>query len=397
MTQPQPVIYNPFDPAFIANPYPFFKELREKDPCHQITAADGVWLLTRHDDIDVILHDRERFSVDHRNLKRGPEQDLAYDDIAVILFRDPPQHTRWRRLLSQGITPARVTAYQPRLAQLIDEHLDLLADKGEADFLADVANPIPFLAISELLGMPPQDREQVHAWTCDIVNLTEPIASPEVTRAIIRSRDEMRDYLREVCAHKRAHPGDDVLSNLLGAADGFDEEELISHIILLHVSAPEPTASHLAYGVLALARHPAQADELRADPELDRNAVEEILRYEAPLQITGRYPLEDIKLHGRTIEAGTAIVMSLASANHDPDKWGPTADELDVRRERANEHLSFARGIHTCFGSALARMHGQLTFGRMLRRFPRLELLEEPTWSTLLNRRGPTQLRISVR
>ncbi|MFI6599354.1 cytochrome P450 [Nonomuraea sp. NPDC050536] len=391
------VEYNPFDPAFAADPYPFFKELRESDPCHQIMAADGVWLLTRYDDIDAILHDRDRFSVDHRNLKRGPEQDLAYEAISVILFRDPPEHTKWRRHLSQGLTPASIAAYQPRLIQLIDEHLDMLEDKGEADFLADVAIPIPFQAISELLGMPPEDRAQVHAWTSDIVNLTEPVASPEVTRAIVRSRDEMRDYLQDVCARKRAHPGDDVLSKLLAAPDGFTEDELISHVILLHVSAPEPTASHLTYGVLALARHPAQAAELRDDPSLARNAVEELLRYEAPLQLTGRYPLQDIELHGRTIEAGTAIVMSLASANHDPDKWGPTADDLDLRRDHANEHLSFARGIHACVGAALARLHGQLTFSRMLLRFPRLELVEEPTWNSLLNRRGPTQLRISVR
>ncbi|WP_431898985.1 cytochrome P450 [Nonomuraea sp. bgisy101] len=391
------VVYNPFDPAFVANPYPFFKELREADPCHQITAADGVWLLTRYDDIDAILHDRDGFSVDHRNLKRGPEQDLAYDDFAVILFRDPPEHTRWRKHLSHGLTPTRIEAYRPRLTQLVDEHLDLLEDKGEVDFLGDVAIPIPFQAIFELLGMPEADRAQVHAWVSDIVNLTEPVASPEVTRAIVRSRDEMREYLQDVCAHKRAHPGDDVLSRLLSATDAFTDDELISHVMLLHVSAPEPTASLLAFGALALARHPEQAAELRGDPSLDRNTVEEMLRYEAPLQLTGRYPLQDVELHGKTIEAGTAIVMSLASANHDQNRWGPTADDLDLRRNRANEHLSFARGIHTCFGSALARLHGQLTFGRMVRRFPGLELVEEPTWNSLLNRRGPTRVRISVR
>lgn len=391
------VVYNPFDPVFVANPYPFFKVLRDEDPCHQITAADGVWFLTRHRDIDAILHDRERFSVDHRNLKRGPEQDLSYDDLPVLLFRDPPQHTRWRRLLSQGLTPAHIEAYRPRLAQLIDDHLDLLQDKGETDFLPDVAIPIPSQAIAEILGMPPADHAQIHAWISDIVNLTEPVASPEVTSAIVRSRDEMRDYLRELCAHKRAHPGDDVLSRLLAVSGDFTEDELISHVILLHVSAPEPTASLLAYGTLALARHPDQAAVLREDPSLDRNAVEEMLRYEAPLQLTARYPLQDLKLHGKTIEAGTAIVTSLASANHDEQRWGPTADDLDVRRSSANEHLSFARGIHTCFGAKLARMHGQLTFGRLVRRFPRLELVAEPTWNSLLNRRGPTRVHVSVR
>ncbi|GAA3348270.1 cytochrome P450 [Amorphoplanes nipponensis] len=392
------VVYNPFDPAFIANPYPVFKELRAEDPCHQIIGADGVVLLTRYDDIERFLHDRARFSVDHRNLKLGPEQDLEYEDISVILFRDPPQHTKWRQQLAKGLTPAHIEAYRPRLTQLIDEHLDVLEEKGQADFLGDVATPIPFQAICELLGIPVQDWAQVHAWVSDIVNLTEPVASPEVTSAIVRSRDEMRAYLRDVCAHKRANPGNDVISRLLTVTTGgFTEEELVNHVMLLNVSAPEPTASHLAYGILELTRHPEQAADLRDDPDLDRNAVEELLRYEAPLQITGRYPLEDIELHGRTINAGTAVVMSLASANHDPDKWGPTADELNLRRPRANEHLCFARGIHTCFGAALARMHGQLTFGRVVRRFPNLALVEEPTWNTLLNRRGPTQVQVSVR
>ncbi len=391
------VVYNPFDPAFVANPYPFFKELREEAPCYEIIPPDGPYLLTKYDDLNAILHDRARYSVDHRNLKVGPEQDLSYNDISVILFRDPPQHTKWRQQLSKGLTPAHIEAYRPRLAQLIDEHLDMLEEKGEADFLGDVAIPIPFQAISELLGMPAEDQAQIHAWTSDIVNLTEPIASPEVTQAIVRSRDEMRDYLRDLCAHKRAHPGDDVMTRLLAVTDGaFTEDELVNHVMLLHVSAPEPTASLLAFGVLELTRHPDQAADLRGDPSLDNNAVEEILRYEAPLQITGRYPLEDVEFHGRTVRAGTAIVMSIASANHDPDKWGPTADDLDLRRERANEHLSFARGIHTCFGAALARMHGQLTFGRMVRRFPGLTLVEEPTWSALLNRRGPTRLQVSV-
>jgi cytochrome P450 len=179
--------------------------------------------------------------------------------------------------------------------------------------------------------------------------------------------------------------------------DGFNEEELIEHVMLLHVSAPEPTTNHLAYGVLALARNPEQAEVLRDDLTLDNNAVEEILRYEAPLQLTGRYALEDIDIHGHRIESGTAVVMSLAAANHDPARWGPTADDLDMRRDRPQDHLSFARGIHTCFGAALARLQGRETFGRLVRRFPDLHLTAEPQWNSLLNRRGPTQVPISVR
>jgi len=217
--------------------------------------------------------------------------------------------------------------------------------------------------------------------SADIVNITEPIASPEVSQAIVISSEEMRTYMRDLVAHKRAHPADDIISRLLAANDGgMTDEELISHLMLLQVSAPDPTSNLLAYGTLAFARDPEQAAVLRGDPGLDANAVEEMLRYEAPLQLTGRYPTEDVEYHGQRIEAGTALVLSLASANHDEAKWGPTADDLNVRRDHVQDHLSFARGIHTCFGAQLARLQAQLTFGRMVRRFPGLKLSAPPTW-----------------
>jgi cytochrome P450 len=393
------VTYNPFDPSFVENPYPTLKALREEAPVYQIVEADGVWLLTRYHDIAEILHDRARFSVDHRNLKRGPKlEDVPYERIPVILFRDPPDHTRWRRLLSKALTPAHIEAFRPRVTELVDELLDMVAEKGDLDFVEEYSVPLPFRVISDLLGTPTADRAQLFAWTSDIVNITEPVASPEVSQAIVQSSDEMRVYLKDLCEHKRAHPADDVISRLVAGNDGgMTEEELIDHVLLLQVSAPDPTSNLLAYGVLALARNPDQAGVLRDDPSLDNNAVEEILRYEAPLQITGRYATEDIEIHGQRIEAGTAIVMSLASANHDAARWGATADDLDLRRDHPQDHLSFARGIHNCFGAALARLQGQVTFGRLVRRFPDLNLAAPPQWNGLLNRRGPTQVSISVR
>jgi len=393
------VIYNPFDPSFVENPYPTLKALRDEAPAYQIMEADGVWLLTRYEDVSAILHDRARFSVEHKNLKVGPElEDVPYQSIPVILFRDPPDHTRWRRLLSRALTPAHIEAFRPRLTELVDERLDLFAEKGEVDFVEESSVPLPFQVISDLLGTPTADREQLFAWTADIVNITEPVASPEASAAIHRSSDEMRVYLKDLCEHKRVHPADDIVSRLVAGNDGgMTEEELINHLLLLQVSAPDPTANLLAYGVLALARNPDQAALLRDDPGLDNDAVEETLRYEAPLQITGRYPTEDVDFHGQRIDAGTAIVMSIASANHDEARWGPTADDFDLRRDRLQDHLSFARGIHTCFGSALARLQGEVTFGRLVRRFPDLSLTAQPQWNSLLNRRGPTRVPISVR
>lgn len=396
------VVYNPFDPAFVANPYPTFQALREEAPVYRIAEADGVWLLTRYRDLDGILRDRDRFSVDHRHLKIGPRQQVPYEDIASILFRDPPEHTRWRRQLSRALTPTHVEAMAPRVAEIVDELFQVIEEKGEVDFVAEFSRPLPFRIISELLGTPVEDREQLYAWTSDIVNITEPVASPEVSAAIVRSSDEMRAYLKGLCDAKRAHPGDDVISRLVvdtdaGPEGGFTEQELIDHILLLQVSAPDPTSNLIAYGTLALARNPEQAAILRGDPALDGAVVEEALRYEAPLQLTGRYSMEDVELHGQRIEAGTAIVMSIAAANHDPERFGPTADEFDLRRDRPQDHLSFARGIHTCFGSAVARLQGLNTFGRLVRRFPGLALTAEPRWNGLLNRRGPTEVPISVR
>ncbi len=201
------VTYNPFDPSFIENPYPTFKALREEDPAHQIPAAEGVRLLTRYADIDEILRDRYRFSVDHRNLKRGPElEDVPYESIASILFRDPPEHTRWRRTLAKAFTPAHIEAFRPRVSEVVDELLDAVEEKGEVDFVEEFAIKLPFQMIAEMLGTPAADRPRVRAWASDIVNITEPVASPEVSQAIVRSSDEMRDYLKDLCAEKHDTP-----------------------------------------------------------------------------------------------------------------------------------------------------------------------------------------------
>ncbi|MEY9912485.1 cytochrome P450 [Catenulispora sp. MAP12-49] len=391
------IMYNPFDPDYVKNPYPQLKALREEEPVYR--SPIGFWMLTRYDDINTALRDTERYSVDHRNasVMVVEEQDPNY--IPVILFRDPPDHTRLRKLLAKAFTPPFVERFRPRMLALLDGLMDEVADKGEFDFVKEVAEPLPYLCISEMLGMPVEDRQTVLGWTSDIVNVTEPVQTPEVTQAIADSRNAMRDFLVDVVAHKKRQPADDLISGMIAAeADGagLAPEELIDHIILLHVSAHEPTANHLAHGLLALLRHPDQLADLRSDPGLDTAAEEEMLRYEAPLQLTGRIALEDLEIDGHKVDKGTPVVMSLAAANHDPAHWGPDADELVLRRHRAGEHLSFARGIHTCFGATLARMQGQETFGRFVRRFPDVALAGEPEWNGRLNGRGPSSVPISV-
>jgi cytochrome P450 len=391
------VTYNPFEPGYIENPYPALRELREADPVHR--SPLDFWMLTRYDDMNTVLRDTERFGVDHRKANRQVMEGIDPEFIPVILFRDPPEHTRLRRLLSRAFTPVTVEQFRPRVRELLDGVLDTMAEKGEFDVVAELAMPLPFLVISELLGMPAADREQVLTWTSDIVNITEPTLAMSMSEAIISSRDEMRGYLADVVAAKRKDPADDIITALSVPGDGgdmLDDAELVDHIMLLHVSAHEPTSNHLAHGILALLRHPDQAVLLRGNPDLDVRATEELLRYEAPLQLTGRLALEEVEIDGHVVEKGSPVVMSLAAANHDPAHWGPTADDLDLLRPRAQDHLSFARGVHTCFGSALARLQGQETFGRVLRRFPDLTLLEEPTWNGRLNGRGPETVRVST-
>lgn len=390
-------IYNPFEPGYIENPYPRLRELRETDPVHHSPA--GFWLLTRYEDMNTALRDTDRFSVDHRKATGSAGQEnVTAERIPVILFRDPPDHTRLRKLLSKGLTPTSVVRFRPRVRELATGLIEGMADKGECDVITELANELPFLVISEMLGMPPGDHERVRRWTADIVNITEPITSQEVAEAIVRSTDEMRAYLAEVIAGKRSRPADDLISAMATEeADGdrFTEEELIDHVMLLHVSAHEPTVNHLAHGMFALAGNPDQAALLRENPALDGNAAEELLRYEAPLQLTGRIALEDLDIDGHRIEAGSAVVMSLAAANHDPARWGATADELDLARPRAHDHLSFARGVHTCFGAGLARVQGQEVFGPLVRRFPRLTVAVPPRWNGKLNGRGFDELRLS--
>ncbi len=391
------VMFNPFEPGYIENPYPQLRRLREADPVHH--SPLDFWLLTRYEDINSVLRDTDRFSVDHRNASHPVIEEIEAEVIAVILFRDPPDHTRLRKLLSKAFTPHTVEQFRPRVRELVNGLFDRLDEKGEFDFISELAFPLPFMVISELLSMPVGDRDQVLRWTSDIVKMTEPMNPPDVMKAIATSTAEMRAYLSDLLTQRRREPADDVLSALLVAeedGDRLSDEELVDHVVLLHVSAHEPTVNHLGLGVLALLQRSDQMERLRADPTLDVVAVEELLRYEAPLQLTARLALEPVEIDGHVVAAGSPVVMSLAAGNHDRLKWGPSADDLDLGRRRAHEHLSFARGVHTCFGAALARLQGQEVFGPLSRRFPSLALSGEPRWNGRLNSRGLERLPLST-
>lgn len=389
--------YDPFEPGYIENPYPSLRRLREADPVHR--SPFGFWLLTRYDDVNRTMRDHDTMSVDDRKAPRRLMEDIDRDITDVMLTRDAPDHTRWRKLMSKAFTPATVEQTRGHIEDLTHEILDKAAAAGGFDFMVDLGFRLPFTVIADLLDMPVADRAQILEWTTEIVKIVEPIPSTDVMKEMARCIDEMSAYVGELVRARRANPGDDVISAMVSAEEDGDrltEIEAIEHVILLFTAAHEPTTNFLGNGMLALIRHPDQLQLLRHDPTLDANATEELLRYDPPFQFAMRFVVGETEVDGNKVVPGDLLAMSVASANHDPLHWGPTADDLDLRRHRAHEHLSFSRGVHTCFGAALARVQGQVVFGSMARRFGTIELAGEPQYNGRLNARGLDHLPLTL-
>jgi cytochrome P450 len=399
------VTYNPFEPGFTDDPYPAYRALREQDPVHH--TPFGFWLLFAYDDVMRMLRD-PKLSVDDRNATPGPLQAAMREAVGeldeergshAMLNLDPPDHTRLRRLVSKAFTPRAIEALRPRIQELVDAALDRAADTGSMDLIADLAFPLPFQVITDMLGMPDTDQEQLREWSGTIVRSLEPINDPEVVRAIDAAGQSMRALVTDAIEHKRAHPADDLLTALIEAeehGDVLSDAELLDQVVLLYIAGHETTVNLIGNGVLALLRNPDQLQVLRDDPGLDANAVEELLRYDPPVQMSRRITLADVEVGGRTIEAGSFVAVVLASANRDAARWGPTAEEVDLRREHAAQHLAFGGGVHYCLGAALARLEAQVAIGSLARRFPGLAMAGEPVWNGRSNLRGLDRLELST-
>jgi cytochrome P450 len=265
--------------------------------------------------------------------------------------------------------------------------------------IADLAFPLPFTVISEMLGMPEGNRDEVRGWSHTLTKTLDPILSPEEVGAATRAADNMMGHIQDVLAWKREHTADDLLSGLLAAEDEGDrlsEEELLDQVILLYIAGHETTVNLIGNATLALLRNPDQLARLGSDPELDAGAVEELLRYDSPVQFSRRITRDDLDVDGSTIPAGTFLLTCLGSANHDGARWGPTADALDLTRTDAGQHMSFGNGIHHCLGSSLARTEGQVAIGTLVRRFPDLELEGEPERNGRVVLRGLETLPVTV-
>jgi cytochrome P450 len=399
-------IFDPFAPGYAEDPYPHYARLRELAPVHQHPL--GFWILSRYDQVSALL--RSGHSVEDRNAGPGPLRDLSqavYGDrgrrmnALSMLDKDPPDHTRLRRLVSKAFTPRAVAALEPEVVRLVDGALDRMAAAGDAeiDLVAELAFPLPFAVISQMMGMPDIDHARLRELAGTLVRSLEPVADPELMAAIVAADDELGLMARDAIAWKRRHLADDLLSGLIQAEDDGDvlgDDELVAQVLLLYIAGHETTVNLIANGVLALLGHPDQLALLCDDPDLAGNAVEELLRYDSPVQMSRRITLEPYVADGHEIPPGAFVIASLASANHDEAFWGPDASRLRLDRPNAHQHVSFGAGVHHCLGAALARLEGRVAVGRLVQRFPRIAQAGPVEWNGRINLRGPVRLPVTL-
>jgi cytochrome P450 len=406
---PDGVALDPFAPGFYADPYPQYAALRQHDPVHH--AFTGGWLVTRWDDVHTMLRNPAT-SVEDRNLNIPPAAAAAYAEATGevadrgsrgILRLDPPDHTRIRRLVSKAFTPRTVDRLRPRIVELVDALLTTAAERGDGriDVIADLAFPLPFAVISEMLGMPPADQNQLRAWSHTLVQSLDPILAMAKMDEILDASNHIVEAVTEAIAWKRTRPDDDDLLNALIKADEggqkLTDRELLDNVVLLFVAGHETTVNLIGNGTLALLRHPDQAGLLRTTPELDGNAVEELLRYDSPVQFSRRILLQPLVIGDKAIDVGDFVMTGLGAANRDPGHFGPTADRLDLTRTDANHHVSFGSGVHHCLGAALARLEGRQAVPTLFRRFPGMTLLDDPpAWNGRLILRGLDTVNVSL-
>ena len=366
---------------FTRDPYPVYAELRAAGPVHRVLDPDGeeVWLVVGYEACRVAFTD-PRLSRDWRksgNMRQIVNTDQEQPALAHMLMSDPPDHTRMRRLVAKEFTPRRIDALAPRVQEIADELVDamLAGEERRADLVASFAFPLPMTVICELLGVPALDRDAFRAWSNEMVARTSPEAEAEAYEGV-------STYLAELVAAKRAQPGQDLLSAMIHTVDeGGDRlspDELIGMSVLLLIAGHETTVNLIGNGMRALFAHPDQLAALRADWGLLDGAVEEMLRYDGPVETcTDRLALEDVEMGGVTIPAGSTVLITMADADRDPERF-QRGDRFDIRRD-ARGHIAFGHGLHYCLGAPLARLEGRIAIRTLLERCPDLAMDADET------------------
>ncbi|WP_330294718.1 cytochrome P450 family protein [Streptomyces sp. NBC_00503] len=379
----EPVLLPYADPAFVADPFPLYRRLREDGPVRRVVIAGGLeaWLVTRYEDGLAALSDSRlssdvRDASDTRLLRQLPDPEHEAM-LGNMLHSDPPDHTRLRRLVSKAFTAHRVADMGPRIQAVTDRLLDAVVADGSADLVADFALPLPVTVIGELLGVPVDERHEFQHWTDRMMTRG---AEPPDPAVVNEAWQHMRAYVTELIRSKRADPGEDLLSALVAARDEeqrLTEDELAAMVFLLLAAGYITTVNLIGGGLAMLLAHPDQLDLLRRDPGLLPGAIEEFLRYDGPVSPgIARFAREDLEIAGVRIPRGATVLIGSAVADRDPERF-PDPDRLDITRPD-NAHLAFGHGLHYCLGAPLARLEGRIAIGTALRRLPGLALAVPP-------------------
>lgn len=393
------VKWDPTEPEFRVNPYPTYEALIREEPLHQ--SEYGPLVVSRYEDILAIL----RHPAVSNDFRKSPQWGPLYQDpeapAPAFLFLDPPDHTRLRGLVSRAFTPKRVEELRPRAQVIVDEILDRAAAAGEMEVVSELAFPLPVLMICEMLGVPHEDVGEFKEWSADLARGLDPgFALPEGMQERFReSRKHALDYFRELIARRRNDLGDDLLSALIQAeeqGDHLTEGELLSTINLLLIAGHETTVILISNGVLAFGRDPGQFSRLKEDPGLVRSAVEEVLRFDPPVHIMGRIPLEDIEIPSGPISRFADLVLLPAATGRDPAQF-TNPGNFDIARSDNSRHLGFGFGIHHCLGAPLARLEAQVAFASLASRFSTIKLAEDPPqYKDNLTLRGIASLQVNL-
>jgi cytochrome P450 len=393
-------LYHLLDPEVLANPYPLYRRLRDEAPVLWDPYLHA-WVVTRYADVSHVLHrfkaartpDPDRLVA----LGMGELTPIAAVMVRQMLFLDPPEHGRVRRLASAAFTPRRVAHLREHIRQIAEELVDGLAGAGRFDVMAGLANPLPAIVTAEMLGVPTADHQLLKSWSQDFAEMLGNFQhNPGRAKKTLQSVEEMVAYFRAAVTRNAAHPTEGLINALATAevdGDRLSEEEIVANVIVTMVGGQETTTNLIGNGLLTLLRRPDQLERLRSEPILMPSAVEELLRYESPSQHTARLAPPGAVLGGREIPEGAAVIAVMGAANRDPERFAEP-DQVELDRQD-NRHLAFGWAAHFCFGAPLARMEGQIAFETLLARFSELSLAEEAVrWRPNLGLRGLTELHV---
>ena len=379
------VSYNPTSDRIRNNPYDTYDRMRDRDPVHRMRLIDA-WALTRYEDVDAVLRDHRRFL-----------KDDSSDIYRSMLNSNPPDHTRLRAIVSKAFTPRSVAGLHPRIQRIVGDLLDDLDGEDRFDLIEKFAYPIPITVIAEMLGVPSQDMDVFEDWSNDVSLVIEPYQTEEQESRVERASKELFEYFEGIMEQRRREPQDDMITALMNAEEEGDKlthEELLGTLMLLLVAGNETTRNLIGNGMLALLKHPDQLQRLRDNPDLLDSAVNELLRYDSPVQLDGRIACEDLEIAGTQIQAGERVISAIGAANRDPAVF-TDPNVLDIGR-REKSHISFGRGIHHCLGAPLATLEGRIAFSSLLDRFPSMSLVAEPEFREQIVLRGVEELWVEV-